>query len=204
MNIYITRHGQTDWNTVWKLQGRTDIELNESGIAQAEKTREGLLRAGIEFDVVYSSPLKRALKTAELISGFDSEKIRKDNRLIEIAFGKAEGTTENERKSIPELKNFDLFFTAPEKYVAAINAESFDSALSRTGDFWESEIRNLEGKAENVLVVTHGGTLQSLLLHIDGRNLCEYWKVRFPNCSMNLVSLENGVFKLKWNSRIFY
>ena len=63
-------------------------------------------------------------------------------------------------------------------------------------------MRNPE--CENVLVVTHGGTLQSLLLHVDGRKLSEYWNVEFPNCSMNFVSLKNGVFSLEWTGRVFY
>ncbi len=204
MKIYITRHGQTDWNTCWKLQGRTDIELNAFGIEQATKTGEGLRKNGIKFDRVYTSPLKRASKTAELISGFAQEEIIKDDRLIEIAFGKAEGTTNDERKSIPELAGFDNFFTDPENYVAKEDAESFTSALARTADFWENELRPIERDFKNILVVTHGGTLQSLLLHIDHRELRDYWKVRFPNCSMNLISLKNGIFKLEWNSRLFY
>lgn len=205
MNIYITRHGQTDWNTLWRLQGRTDIELNENGIEQAKKTAIGLKNAQISFDRVYSSPLKRALKTAQLISGFPEDKIIKDDRIIEIAFGKAEGTTPDERKSILELKDFNNFFEAPEKYIAKDNAESFDSVFARVNDFWENEIKSLEKQnIQNVLVTTHGGALQALLLHIDGRKLSEYWKVKFPNCSMNLVSLNNGNFKMEWNSKVFY
>ena len=204
MKIYITRHGQTDWNTKWKLQGRTDTELNDFGREQARKTGEGLRRTGIRFDRVYSSPLKRALETAAIMSDFAQEAVMKDDRLIELSFGQAEGTTGEERKSIPELAGFDNFFTDPEKYVAKDGAESFESVLARTADFWENEIRPLEKEVSNILVVTHGGTLQSLLLHIDHRELRDYWKVRFPNCSMNLVSLKNGSFKLEWNSRLFY
>lgn len=204
MNIYITRHGQTDWNTLWKLQGRTDIELNENGIEQAQKTGMGLKNNGISFDRVYSSPLKRAVKTAELISGFSENEIIKDNRIIEIAFGKAEGTTPDDRKADPSLSWFEDFFEAPEKYDAQGEAEKFYSVFKRTVDFWENEIKSLEGKAQNILIVTHGGTLQSLLLHIDKRELKDYWKVKFPNCSMNLVSLKSGIFKMEWNSKVFY
>lgn len=203
MNIYITRHGQTDWNTVWKLQGRTDIALNATGIEQARKTGEGLRRAGISFDIVYSSPLRRALATAEIMSGFPRGAIRTDERIIELSFGSAEGTTPEDRKRRKELSWFDDFFDAPEKYEPRDGAEPFSSSLSRTADFWENEIRALEGKAGNVLVVTHGGALQSLLLHIDKRRLRDYWKVSFQNCAINLVTLERGVFRLEWTSRLF-
>lgn len=192
MNIFITRHGQTDWNLAKKLQGRSDIPLNENGILQARQTFLGLKKNGIAFDRVYSSPLQRAVKTAEIISGFSGYKIIKDKRIIEFSFGDAEGRTLGEIESLPELEWIKNFFDNPEKYKPKIGAETFSSVLSRTQDFWESEIRNLSlrnPECENVLVVTHGGTLQSLLLHVDGRKLSEYWDVEFPNCSMNLVKM---------------
>lgn len=195
MNIFITRHGQTDWNLEKKLQGRSDIPLNGNGILQARQTFLGLEKSGITFDRVYSSPLQRAVKTAEIISGFSGDKIIKDKRIIEFSFGEAEGRTLGEIESLPELEWIKNFFDNPEKYKPEIGAETFASVLRRTQDFWESEIRNLplrNPKCENVLVVTHGGTLQSLLLHVDGRKLCEYWDVKFPNCSMNLVKLNSA------------
>ena len=207
MNIFITRHGQTDWNLAKKLQGRSDIPLNGNGILQAKRTFLGLKKSGIAFDRVYSSPLQRAVKTAEIISGFSGDKIIKDKRIIEFSFGEAEGRTLGEIESLPELEWIKNFFGNPEKYKPKSGAETFGSVLSRTKDFWESEIRNLSLRnpdCENVLVVTHGGTLQSLLLHVDGRKLSEYWNVEFPNCSMNFVSLKNGVFSLKWTGRVFY
>lgn len=63
--IYIVRHGQTDWNLEGRYQGRTDIDLNETGIKQAEKIRQEL--KSVKFDKVFSSPLKRAYKTAQII-----------------------------------------------------------------------------------------------------------------------------------------
>lgn len=66
MKLFLTRHGQTDWNIAQKIQGRTDIELNATGIRQAENTREKLLDETI--DLIISSPLKRTKKTAEIIA----------------------------------------------------------------------------------------------------------------------------------------
>lgn len=206
MNIFVTRHGETDWNTYWKLQGRSDTELNQKGRQQAESTRKGFDEAGIVFDRVYSSPLKRALETAVLMTGKSETEIIKDDRIIEFSFGKAEGKTPDERNNDPELQNFHFFFDDPEKYVAENDAESFESALSRTLNFWQEEIKPLEKNPEikNILVVTHGGTMQSLLLNIDGRKLCDYWKVRMSNCTMNKISLNNGFFSVEYTGKIFY
>lgn len=67
MEIYLIRHGETEWNTLRKLQGRSDTELNEVGIQLAQMTSKAL--EDIPFDVIYTSPLKRAKKTAEIMKG---------------------------------------------------------------------------------------------------------------------------------------
>ena len=84
--IYFVRHGQTDWNKELKIQGQQDVELNEEGMAEAKKLSEKL--SGVRFDVAFSSPLKRALKTAEAV--YDG-KIISDGRLAERGFGSLEG-----------------------------------------------------------------------------------------------------------------
>ena len=63
--IYIVRHGETDWNKELRRQGRKDIELNEKGEKQAHEIKEKF--KNINFDICYTSPLKRARKTAEII-----------------------------------------------------------------------------------------------------------------------------------------
>lgn len=205
MNIYVTRHGETEWNTYWKLQGRSNTVLNEKGREQAYLTHNGFVEAGISFDRIYSSPLKRAVETAVLMTEKSESEIIKDDRLIEFCFGKAEGKTPDERNEDPELKDFHLFFDEPEKYVALEGAEPFESVLKRTAAFWEDEIKPLEKtEIQNILVVTHGGTMQSLLLHIDGRSLKDYWKTKMSNCTINKIVLENGCFRLEYTGKVFY
>ena len=205
MNIYVTRHGETEWNTYWKLQGRSNTVLNEKGREQACLTHNGFVEAGISFDRIYSSPLKRAVETAVLMTEKSESEIIKDDRLIEFCFGKAEGKTPDERKEDPELKDFHLFFDEPEKYVALEGAEPFESVLKRTAAFWEDYIKPLEKTGiQNILVVTHGGTMQSLLLHIDGRSLKDYWKTKMANCTINKIVLENGCFRLEYTGKVFY
>lgn len=81
MKIIVIRHGQTYWNAFGKLQGQTDIELNDVGMQQAEKT--GKLIKNENIDLIITSPLKRAKKTAELINKNFKVPIIEDNRLIE-------------------------------------------------------------------------------------------------------------------------
>ncbi len=91
MKLLLTRHGQTDWNVAGKVQGTTDIELNETGKKQAKKTGEKLLDYNI--DVIIASPLKRAKRTAEIIRGNRNIPILLDEGIKERCFGEFEGKT---------------------------------------------------------------------------------------------------------------
>ena len=91
MEILVIRHGQTDWNALGKLQGKTDIQLNDIGRQQAKETIKLIKDENI--DVIITSPLKRAKETAEIINKNFEVTIIEDNRLIERGFGKNEGLT---------------------------------------------------------------------------------------------------------------
>ena len=79
MKIYLIRHGETSWNTLGRLQGRTDIELNENGIRLAKITGEKL--KDVHFDLAIASPLKRAYETAGLVLGDRNIPILTDERI---------------------------------------------------------------------------------------------------------------------------
>lgn len=90
------RHGQTDWNLQGRFQGHSDIPLNETGLAQARRAVERLSGQGIEL--IISSPLIRALKTAAIIAERIERPIRVDNGLMERTFGSFEGLVISEVK----------------------------------------------------------------------------------------------------------
>ena len=89
MKIYLMRHGETKWNKRSKLQGQVDILLAPKGIEQAEMTSEGM--KDIPFDHIFSSPLKRAYKTAQVVRRDRPIEIVRDDRLKEMSFGTSEG-----------------------------------------------------------------------------------------------------------------
>ena len=93
-NIYLIRHGETDWNKNHRFQGQTDIKLNETGRDQAIKLRP--LMQQLQIESVYSSTLTRAYETAELASQEIKISIQKDDRLRETNVGAAEGLTMDE------------------------------------------------------------------------------------------------------------
>ena len=89
MKLYIIRHGETPWNAEERLQGQTDIPLNENGIRLAKITGEAL--KDVPFDFAISSPLKRARQTAELVLAGRQIPVLEDARIEELSFGSWEG-----------------------------------------------------------------------------------------------------------------
>ena len=219
MIIYLFRHGETDWNKARRLQGQSDISLNEFGRELAVKTADAL--KGVKFDRVFSSPLDRALETAQIISGWESvsridtlgelatdgqrreNEIYVDDRLREINFGACEGGQFDEMKADVShpLHNF---FCHPEAYIPPVGAESFESVVARGQAFFAEQILPLEGKCENVLVVAHGAFNRSVLNNIKGTPLQDFWAIGLPNCAASILSLENGQLKIVEESTVYY
>ncbi len=156
MKLLLTRHGQTDWNVQRRIQGKTDIELNEVGIEQAKITGEKLKVRNI--DLIISSPLKRAAKTAELIAGTREIPIIFDDRIEERSFGEFEGKTPEEF-NFNEIWNYKL----DKQYE---DAESVGQTFDRVYKFIE-EIKE-EYKDKTVLIVTHGGITVPIRAYFEG------------------------------------
>jgi len=142
--FYFLRHGETDWNREYRLQGNIDVPLNATGLAQAQAAAE--LLAGIEIATIVASPLSRARRTAEFVATAKSLPVEIDPALAECALGVREGTPEDgllgrwHRGETPE------------------GAESFVDFCrrARTGI-----IRSLARPAP-VLIVAHGGVFTAL------------------------------------------
>ena len=188
MILYIVRHGETEWNKMGKMQGKTDISLAEDGRKLAQKTADGL--KNVKFDYIFSSPLERAYETACIIRGSRDTEIVKDERLIEIGFGLYEGTVVEERKG-----SIAYFFDDPENYVAEKNAESYESLLTRTKEFLEDVLFPIEEKEPDatILISGHGALNKALFLHLLHKQLKDFWSgVYQGNCAVNKFEIKNG------------
>lgn len=156
MKLLLTRHGQTNWNVEGKVQGRTDIELNETGIEQAKATGEKLKKQKI--DLIIASPLKRASKTAQLIAGDREIPILYDCRIQERCFGEFEGKTKKEH-NFEEMWNYKI----NKQYETA---ESVGEIFERVYQFLDELKEKYEDKT--VLVVTHGGVTVPIRVYCEG------------------------------------
>ena len=119
--LYIMRHGQTDWNVRHKMQGRTDIPLNEEGRRMARTAAEEY--RNVPFDVCYCSPLSRAQETARLVLAGRDVPIITDERLVEMGFGIYEGQSDLlEQEDCP----LNVLFREPARYQPVEGGESLE------------------------------------------------------------------------------
>ena len=200
------RHGETDWNTVKRFQGSTDIPLNEKGITLAKNVSKAVYESGIRFDRVFTSPLIRARETARLMATWSDVDIVADERITEFCFGKAEGCLLSEVQAEERFAWLRDWFTAPENYCPQMDAESFEHFFSRLNQFLDS-LRayeaNPENDGKNVLIVCHGGVVRGLVHCMTGASLSHFADVKIPNCGINLAQLSRGVFSITYTARKF-
>ena len=163
----LVRHGQTDWNVARRYQGQQDIPLNAEGFQQARVL--ALMMKDETFDAIYSSDLQRALQTAQILKEGREATVTADVRLREIGFGEWEG------KCLDDMRTtFPKRFTLSQSDTAvplAPGGESVFAVAQRTKEFAQ-EVSTLIPHG-NVLVVTHGLALATLVCHAKNIPLLE-------------------------------
>ena len=188
--IYIIRHGQTELNSRQVLQGRSDYPLNDSGIAQAAEAGEKL--RGIAFASVYSSPLLRAVQTAEIVAPGVKPKL--DSRLIELDYGPYEGVSL--KKPAPEVLTFFRDFV---HNPAPAGMEQLDSDVRRAGEFVEQTCRS----SGDILVSTHAIIMKGILEYLSPGSDGAYWSKYIGNCAVYVTEYRDGRFSVpeEWSGR---
>lgn len=183
--LYIIRHGKTDQNSKMLMQGRSDHPLNEEGIEQAEEAAQRFAGMGVVIDKVYTSPLIRAVRTAEIVAP-EAEKVS-DIRLIEMDYGPYEGM--DLRDPAPEVIGFFSDFVnvpAPE------GMEPLPEIVSRLGDFLE-DIRE-EAKEKDILISTHAIAMKGALEYLTPDSHGSYWAKNIGNCDIYASEIKDGSF----------
>lgn len=190
MYIYIVRHGQTDWNRDARLQGNTDIPLNENGRAVAVET--GKMLANIRFDGCYASHLSRSRDTAALILAENRASVPMeiciDRRIGEYRYGAWEGMYEvGEIQRIPEELIRHYWVTVEDPYLPE-GAEPKICFFNRVADFLNNIVTEYGDTDKNILVVTHGGVTRAIRYVLYGIPNGRIGK----NCEIMLLTAENG------------
>lgn len=206
MILYIVRHGETEWNKIHRVQGHKDIPLNDYGRHLARETAEGMKQ--IHMDLGYTSPLKRARETAQIIMEGRNVPLINDERIKEIGFGIYEGMISGGDNKDPGSEEFNRFFNDTAHYIPPEGAESVEQLYKRTGEFLDEMCRreSEDLKDKRILVSTHGAAMTSLLNRIKGNvSVGHFWKDEVPpNCSVTVVEIISGHMRIVKEGMIFY
>lgn len=159
--FYIIRHGETDWNAQGILQGNIDNPLNEKGIQQAKEAANMLKR--IHFDAIFSSELLRSRQTADIIALERKMEVITSRLLRERGFGILEGKDKSELAKIKE-QFVHMTEDAIKKFKPVEGYESDEESVSRYMTFLREMALTYAGKT--VLIVSHGGIMRALLIHL--------------------------------------
>ncbi|MBS3937281.1 MAG: histidine phosphatase family protein [Peptococcaceae bacterium] len=163
LKILVVRHGETDHNKNNILQGHLDIPLNETGIRQAEQLSTWLEKRFV-IDHIYSSPLARALRTAEIVAAKQNGPLTTLEGLMEIDVGEWQGLTNEQCKSLDpdvcqQLREDGLYTRRP-------GGESYWDLYQRTSAILEALVRDHFGGT--ICLVTHGGCVRTMIAHAMG------------------------------------
>ena len=179
MQVVLVRHGATDWNLQGRCQGSTDRDLSEVGLRQAAQT--SALLSGEQFHAIYSSNLRRARQTAEVLSQPHNLPVMIEDGVRELDHGDLEGLTFNEIKN-----NYAEFLTRWRSEPGELRVpggERLSDVASRAWQGLNEIIRRHRG-APAVLVVSHNFPILGILCRITGTPLNDYKTFHLDPCSV--------------------
>ena len=184
MKLILVRHGQTLWNREKRAQGVSDIALSNRGRAQADSLARSLRDERI--DAIVSSPLKRALQTAEAINRFHHLPIEPEEDLMELNMGDFEGIVFREM-----MKNHGDFLKRWAEDPASVVMPGGESLTELQERAW-SAVERIIVKPGTTLLAAHNFTIMTILCKIKELNLSHLRKVHVDVASKTFVEFKNG------------
>lgn len=184
LKVYLLRHGETSMNADGnRYCGRTDVELTEKGIGQANNVKEQV--KDIQFDAVFCSPLIRSSATAKIAA--EGNEIKEDARLIEVDFGNWEGKTREEFIA-EDPDSWKQWNADPMIAKAGSTGETAKEVVERVNSFFE-EVRNTYPNG-TVMVVGHNGINRLFLAWKLSMELKNYRRILQENSAVTLFTLD--------------
>ncbi len=218
--VVLVRHGESQWNRENRFTGWTDVDLSESGVAEARSAGRLLKAGGFEFDLAFTSVLKRAIRTLWIaLDELDCMWLptEKSWRLNERHYGDLQGLNKAEmaakfgeeqvlkwRRSYdirpPALKPGDPRAEARDPRYAGVKVpltECLKDTVERVVPYWQSAIAPAVGAGRRVLVAAHGNSLRALLKYLDGISDEEIVKINVPTGIPLVYELDAGLKPVK-------
>jgi len=179
--VILVRHGQTLWNLEMKYQGHCDVALTQKGVQQAMLAADRL--AGEDICAVYASDLSRAFKTAECIAEKHNLPVNAIPGLREINFGEWEGLTFDKITS-QWTEEMSKLFTHPDEIVIP-GGETFREVKERATQALAKLVA--EHPDQTIVVVSHGGTIRTVLCAVLNIHLNHLWNIKQDNTAINML-----------------
>lgn len=203
MKLYIIRHGETEANKEGRFQGWTDNPLNEKGFELAEVTGRGM--EGIRFDRCYSSPLIRAVQTAQTVlkySGNPDVPIRTDDRLKEINMGDWENKKFRSEPGGRFSEKALHYFRDPFSVEKFPNGEHARDVCERTKEFLKELAA--EDSEDVCLIAIHGFAMRAMLNFLY-EDPTDFWQKHVPyNCEVNILEAKKGRIRILEGDKVYY
>lgn len=189
--LFLTRHGQTNWNIEKRMQGRADSELTQQGYEAAFNLGNRL--NNVDIDVIISSPSPRAVRTAEVLRGKRKLDIALDEHFLEMDVGNWEGLKESKIKQMfPQ--NYRLFWEQPHLYKSE-KGEDFYQVHERVFPRFKRLVE--EYTDQNILIVTHSVVLKILMAHFERRPMEKLWEGPYIySTSLSIVDVKDDSYEI--------
>ena len=191
-NLILIRHGQSVWNAANRFTGWTDVELSEIGVSEAEEAGRSL--SSQRIDVVHTSDLIRAQRTAEIIMSLNEASegysTRFDWRLNERNYGSLQGL--NKAETAEKFGAEQVHIWRRSFDVAPPDGESLEMTAERTIPYFEEEILPDLQAGRGVLVSAHGNSLRSIVMHIESISPEEIVSLEIQTGSPMFYEFEGG------------
>lgn len=188
VKIYLVRHGETDWNLAGRLQGSTDIPLNEQGKQSALKTAQYFKANGIAISTIMTSPLMRARQTAQIIADVLAIPVIEQQALTERCFGEAEGLTAKERvlkfpdQDIPGLEDIQVVRQRVWNVLQTLATTNAD---------------------ESIIIVSHGGVINAILSILSNGEIGT-GITKLKNACLNHITYSNNEWTIHSHNNILH
>jgi len=187
--IILVRHGETEWNRVERFRGNADIPLSENGLKQAEFLARRIMAQWTPV-AIYTSPLSRAIRTAELIAGFRELPVQIHLGLSDVDYGQWQGLTPDDVKTRwPEL--FERWRTCPED----LHFPGGESLAERQ-KIGVSAVKEIAEKhpGETVVCVGHTVINRLILIGLLDLGMSYFWRIKQDNCALNVIEKKGALY----------
>lgn len=191
--LVLLRHGQSQWNLENRFTGWIDVDITELGEQEAKEAGTLLKEKNLKFDFLFTSVLKRAIRTAELAAAsadFDEIPFERDQALNERHYGDLQGL--NKAETALKFGDEQVHLWRRSYDINPPNGESLKDTAARTIPYYIEKIEPMVMDGKNIWIVAHGNSLRSLVMHLDNLTREEVLELNIPTGVPLVYEFEDG------------